>query len=359
MACSNQVVRFALSDANGVTGFSVSSKIEAGAAGLLARGSQQVGGVCTDYSGNIYVTDPSQHCIIKIDEGGRVSNFAGTPGTSGNNGVTKVANNSAEFNTPLGICCDKSNNLYVADSGNNMIRKISSGYVTNVAGSSAAASGFVDGVGSVARFNAPSGIAVDNAGIIYVADTDNNAVRKITMNGDVLTIFGNVSSGASGDEENVEANGQTAGLSAPKDVAVDAEGNVYVLDSGNNKIKKIVPRGWVYLFSGSGTAGTSLGTAGSTPATAQSFTCEYETLSMCDTDASGNLFVVDFAETATRLLKVNYNGVPAEVADFQGTAVVACPVAVAVSPGQKLFVTMSDYSEALATSSSSESSSSS
>ena len=113
MSCLNQVIRFALSDASGVTGFDVTSKVEAGATGLLARGCTQVGGVCTDYSGNIYVADSAQHCIIKIDEGGKVSNFAGTPGSASNDGVTRVANNDASFDTPMGLACDKSNRIYV------------------------------------------------------------------------------------------------------------------------------------------------------------------------------------------------------------------------------------------------------
>jgi len=354
MTCTNQIVRFALSDPSGVTGFSISSKVEAGAAGLLVRGSTEVGGICTDYSGNLYISDAAQHCIIKVDEGGRVSNFAGTPGTSGNDAAwSRVANNSAHFDTPKGICCDKSGNIYVADSGNHKIRVISGGYVNSVAGASTGVSGKVDGSGATARFYSPTGICVDATGTLYVADTDNNCVRKISPRGDVLTIAGNIATGAAGDAENVEANGQTAMFTMPLDVAVDAEGNVYVLDTGNHKIKKIVPRGWVYLHSGSGTAGTSLGTG-----TTKMYTCQYNELSYCDMDRSGHLYVVDWSENATRLLSLDYNGNPSEIADFAGTSEVQCPVAVAVTPGQKVMVTLSGYQEGMHSSSSSTSESS-
>ncbi len=373
MSCSNQVVRFALSDASGVTGFSVTSKVEAGAQGLLARGCTKVGGVCTDYSGNIYVSDMDQHCILKIDEGGRISNFAGLPGTSGNNDIanipqrvpcndTQVAGvmqgDGARFYMPMGLCCDKSNRIYVADYGNNQIRVIDSGYVSVVAGLSGKGALFVDGVGHIARFNGPKGIDVDASGILYVADLGNHALRKITPSGSVLTISGILGAAASGDGHNARANKYTAQLNSPWSVACDAEGNVYVLDTGNHKIKKITPNGWIYTHSGSGVEGHSLGTAGTTPATCQSFTCTYGDLTYCKIDKSGNLYVVDRLESWTRLLKVNYNGVPAQIADFHATAYVDCPIGVAVSPGQKLFVTFSDFETGMSSSSSSSSQSS-
>ena len=358
MSCTNQVVRFALSDASGVTGFSVTNKVEAGAGGLLVRGCDTVGGVCCDYSGNIYVSDYKQHCIIKIDEGGRISNFAGTPGASGNNGTNRVACNDASFNEPMGLACDKSNRIFVADYSNQVVRVIDSGFVSTVAGS-AGNSGFVDGSGSTARFAGPKGLDVDASGNIYVADFGNHAVRKITARGEVLTISGDIAGAGTGDEENVKADKYSKQLNTPWDVACDAEGNVYILDSGNYKIKKLTPNGWLYLHSGSGTEGTSLGDGGSLPSTCSSFTCQYGLPTSCKVDKSGNLYVIDRQEGATRLLTVNYNGEPAEIADFAGSAYVDCPIGVAVSPGQKLFVTFSDFETLVSSSSTSESSESS
>ena len=269
MSCTNQVVRFALSDANGVFGFStMTTNIEAGSTGLAAAGSTQVGYVCADYSGNYYVTDPAQHCIFKIAEGRgenqstvtkrSISVLAGLPGTSGNNNiltgsVSKVTCANARFDTPLGICCDKSNNIFVCDSGNNQIRKIDQGgYVSIVAGdSTAGTAGFVDtgawvtpgGAKTASQFNTPTGICADSAGTLYVVEAENHSLRKIMPNGDVLTISGLITASGTGDEENCKADKYSKQLNDPKDCAVDLEGNVYVLDSGNYKIKKFVPRG--------------------------------------------------------------------------------------------------------------------
>ena len=384
MSCSNQVVRFALSDIgplgfDGVTGFDITTKIQAGAVyGLLARGCTQVGGVCSDYSGNIYISDAAQHCIIKVDESGRVTNFAGLPGTSGNNdtavsGITTPkrvpcndssasAGDGARFNEPWGICCDKSNRIYVADYGNHQIRVIDSGYVSAVAGL-ATTSGFVDGSGITARFNNPKGIAVDNSGNLFVVDHTNHALRKISPRGNVVTVAGN---GSGGDGENITPTAAGTGWTGPSrvaclqdpwDVCVDPKGIAYILDSGNNKIKKLLPNGTLLLHSGSGTSGHSLGTAGTTAATAQPYTCTYGLLTFCSMDKSGNMYVVDRLEGWTRLLLVAGNGVPAEIADFHGSAYVDCPIGVTVTPAQKIYVTFSNLETGVSSSSSSSSSS--
>jgi len=360
MSCSNQVVRFALSDAAGVgpSGLNISSKLEAGASGLLVRGSTAVGGVCVDYSGNMYVSDPVQHCILKIDEGGRISLFAGLPGTSGNNSaLMNVAALSARFYYPMGLACDKSNNIYVADTDNNQIRVISSGRVSLVAGDGAQVTGFTDGVGAAASFNAPFDVAVDDAGVLYVADTNNHAIRQI-KDGTVLTLVGNINAGVGGtaaDAENVRASQFVPALRNPRSVAVDAAGQLFVCDSGNRKIKKIIQSGTltkILLHSGSGAAGRNLGTA---------LTSTYNDLWFCSLDRSGNLYVVDFEESGdTRLLTIDREGVPSVIADLNGvTNAGTCTIGVAVSPGQKLFVTMSDAAADTYSSSSSSSSQSS
>ena len=139
---ANSILRLTLSEiassaATGVnlTNADVVAKLEAGPTGLLAKGSTSIGGICTDNSGNIYVSDMDQHVILKVDEGGRISVYAGEAGTSGRNGtLTKVAALTARFNTPKGLACDASGNVYVADSGNNQVRVIHQGYVSHLEG---------------------------------------------------------------------------------------------------------------------------------------------------------------------------------------------------------------------------------
>jgi len=355
---TNRVVRFALSDAGAtaalgvnLTNAEVLAKREAGATGLLARGGTAVFGICHDYSGNMYVTDSVQHCVLRIDEGGRISIFAGLPGTAGD--VLGV-NASARFNTPKGIVCDRSGNVFVADSENNKIKIIAGGSVNTVAGSS---KGNVNGVGPAAKFNNPVDVAVDKAGTLYVADLGNHSLRRI-KDGAAITIAGN---GTAGDAENVLASSSTATFSSPEGVTVDASGNVYVLDNANRKIKKVVPNGWVYLLSGSGAQGRSLGTQYN-----ESYTCSYDNLVSCDVDESGNLYVIDLGTvsvTDTRLIKVDYNGKPGVIAEFSATNDNLIVRNVMCTPGQKILITsattVGEYSSSSSSSSSVDSSSSS
>ena len=359
---TNQVVRWTLGDAVNPTNVEISAQVEAGIQGLLAKSCTEVGGVCVDYSGNIYVSDAAEHVIYKIAEGGLISTLAGEAGTSGNNGsLMNVPCIDARFNTPKGLACDKSNNIYVADSGNNQVRIIRNATEVGVLAGTGVA-GLTDGTYNDVEFDNPSDVAVDNSGTVYVADTGNEAVRRI-RDGATITFVGN---GVAGDAENgvyvYSSGANIAALDAPSAVAVDPEGSVYICDAGNYKIKKVTTGGRIYLHSGSGVQGHSLGTAGN-----QAYTCEYDSLKYCDIDRSGNLYVID-AETVidtvgTKLIKVDYDGVPAVIADFDGTFG-DNSVGVAVSPNQTLFVTMAgeaadSYSESSESTSSSSSSSSS
>lgn len=349
MTCVNQVVRFGLGDAAGVTGFSVTNKVECGVTALLAKGSTAVGGICVDWSGNIYVTDPAQHCIYKIAESGWITTLAGLAGTSGNNGVTTVANTLARFNTPKGICCNRSGEIFVADTGNNQIRVIRGGYTSTVAGAANGASGFVSASGSTARFDAPFGICVDIAGVLYVTDFNNHAIRRI-KSGVVSTLAGN---GSSGNLSNIQCLGaNVACLSSPTGIAVDDAGMLYICDTGNKKVKKLTPNTRLYTFSGTGAAGRSLGT----DALYRMFTCTYNSPESIAVEKSGKVYLLDYSPDNTRLLMLDTNGNPAEVADFHASGYSACPFAITVSPGQKIFVTFSPIGEALGSSSSSSSS---
>ena len=132
---TKEIVLFKLSDvaanaynAINITNANLAAKAIQGATALAAKGLTNIGGMCVDYSGNIYVTDYAQHVILKVTEGGKVNTVAGLAGTSGGNtALQNVVCSAARFNTPMGIACDKSGNLYVADSGNNQIRIIRNG----------------------------------------------------------------------------------------------------------------------------------------------------------------------------------------------------------------------------------------
>lgn len=190
-------------------------------------------GVAVDGAGNVYVTDTANNTVRKITSSGTVTTLAGVART---NGSTDGTGTAARFSNPSGVAVDSSGNLYVTDSGNHTIRRITpAGVVTTFAGL-AGSTGSSDGSGTLARFNAPSGIAIDSAGNLYVADTGNHAIRKITSARAVTTIAGRA--GVSG---STDATGDTARFLEPTGITVDAAGNVYVADTSNNTIRRGVP----------------------------------------------------------------------------------------------------------------------
>jgi len=198
-------------------------------------------GVAVDTSGNIYVADTGNSRIRKITPERVVSTFAG----SGTDGFADGTGTDAQFHHPNGVAVDTLTlgNIYVADTGNSQIRKITSERaVSNFAGSSSY--GFADGTGTAAKFFSPAGVAVDSLGNIYVADEDNHRIRKITPGGEVSTIAGSTRGFKNGF-------GTAAQFYAPQGVAVDSSGNIYVADTSNHRIRKITPKRVVSTIAGS------------------------------------------------------------------------------------------------------------
>ena len=198
-------------------------------------------GVALDLQGNLYIADAGNHRIRKVTPAGVVSTFAG----SGTMGWQDGPADQARFNQPLAVAVDGNGNVYVADSENHRIRKISSaGQVSTLAGSGIPT--LINGQGQAAAFQRPGGIAVDNRGNVYVGDTGNNSVRMISPSAMVSTLAGNMAGGY--------VDGPTAGARflRPAGVAVEPGGGlVYVADSGNSRIRKIAG-GMVSTLAGSG-----------------------------------------------------------------------------------------------------------
>ncbi|MEO7692686.1 MAG: IPT/TIG domain-containing protein [Chryseolinea sp.] len=193
-------------------------------------------------SNDVYVTD-AQNCKIKrITPDGTVSSFVGRFGFV--DGVKDVA----AFNFPNGAVMDKNGNIFVAEEGSHAIRKIDkNGNVTTLAGNGSA--GYVDGKGAIARFQNPSGIAIDKNGLLYVADQFNNRIRTVTMDGVVATLAGTGVAGF------FDAPGTLATFNRPVGLAVDGDGNVFVGDLFNHIIRKISASGAVATIAGTGAAG--------------------------------------------------------------------------------------------------------
>jgi trimeric autotransporter adhesin len=239
--------------------------------------------ITTDGAGNVYVADYGNNLIRKITPAGVMTTLAGS-GAAAELDNTGAA---AKFNGPDGIAYDGVANLYVSDAGGHVIRKIviATGVVTTYAGI-AGSSGTTNGTLLTSKFNAPAGLSIDAAGNIYIADQGNNLIRMIA-GGTVSTLAG---SGAVGAANGI---GVAASFNAPNDLVADQSGNVFVADYLNNLIRKIVvSTGAVGTFAGS--------TAGYTDATG--LAAKFGNLSSIGIDASGNLLVADLGNQRIRLV---------------------------------------------------------
>ena len=273
-------------------------------------------GVAVDAAGNVYVADSGNHRIRKVTHAGVVTTMAGsgTPGFADGTGA------NASFNFPNDVAVDAAGNVYVPAFSEYRIRKVTpAGVVTTLAGSGAVAN--VDGTGGAASFEGPRSVATDVAGNVYVGDGDR--IRKVTPTGIVTTLAGRGSPGFS------DGRGTGAGFSGPNGLVVDAEGNIYVADTQNRRVRKVTSAGVVTTLAGS-TDGRACGPnpAGITLAA-----------------AAGALYISDSADQ--RIRKVTLAGVATTVAGdapgfFQdGTGAGArfnTPTGIAISPTGTFYV---------------------
>jgi len=243
-------------------------------------------GVAVDALGNVYVADFCIDVIRKITPGGVVTTLAGSAGVTGcSNGM----GTAASFNHPEGVAVDSSGTVYVADTENQLIRKISPGGVVTTLAGSAGVTGATNGTGTSATFSYPAGVAVDFSGTVYVADNMNPLIRKISPGGVVTTLAG--SAGVTGA---TNGTGTSATFSYPDGVSVDIFGNVYVTDSWNQLIRKITPGGVVSTLAGSGAYGSTNGSL-----TSSSFAYP----SGLAVDTSGHVYVADMQNNLIRKIQ--------------------------------------------------------
>ncbi len=267
-----------ITPAGGVTTLAGAAEVKGNADGIGAAARfNNPCGVATDSAGNVYVADSGNHTIRKITSAGGVTTLSGTVEVKGS---TDGVGAEVCFDDPCGVATDSAGNVYVADSGNQSIRKITpTGGVTTLAGA-AEVKGNADGIGAAARFNRPRGVATDSAGNVYVADSGNHTIRKIMPSGGVTTL-----AGKAGKRGSTDGNGPAARFNNPSDVATDSAGNVYVSDSLNRTIRKITSSGWVTTLAGMAGA---YGSRDGIGAVAR-FSCP----SGVATDSAGNVYVSD------------------------------------------------------------------
>ncbi|HEX5218942.1 MAG TPA: NHL repeat-containing protein [Verrucomicrobiae bacterium] len=262
-------------------------------------------GVAVDTAGNIYVADTGNGTIRKITLDGQVTTFAGYPGVFGS---ANGAGTSARFFGPQGITVDYVGVIYVADTANATIRKISStGLVAPFAGSASNYNSF-DGTAANANFHQPEGLAVDASRNVYVADAWNHTIRKITQSAVVTTL-----AGLAGNPGSVDGTNSKARFNRPSGIAADNVGNLFVTDSLNHTVRKITPAGLVTTIAG--LAGV-WGSADGTNSGARFFLPQGITM----LNAS-NLVVVDSGNQTLRKISVSgTNWVVTTLAGLQGVA---------------------------------------
>ena len=252
-------------------------------------------GIAVDTRGRVYIADRWNHRIRVLDTNtGLVSTLAGT----GTIGQTNGPGDVAQFHSPWGIACDSIGNVYVADTKNQLIRKIdTSGMVTTIAGSTF---GVADGPGPVAKFADPTGITLDKNGNIYVCDHVAHTIRRISTTGFVSTIAGKAF-----EEGDVDGPGSSARFNRPYGIQLDYAGNIIVADEWNHKIKQVTPDGTSTTLAGSGSLGSADG-----PALSAGFNYPWDVVS----DKDGVIYVMDGYNYVMRKIE---NG---EVTTFVGEA---------------------------------------
>ena len=299
--------------------------------------------VATDAAGNVYVTDSENHRVRRIDTAGVISTYAGTGqrGFSGDGGPAV----QAALYYPSGVAADGAGNLYVTDPGNNRIRKVdSTGAITTIAGSGEEGFSGDGGPAVQAALSYPAGVAVDGAGNVYVTGYESNRVRRIDTAGVISTFAGSGEEGFSGDGGPAVLAQLNIGHDGFLFVATDGAANLYIADSGNNRIRKVDATGTITTIAGMGEEGFS-GDGGPAVQAALSYPAGMAV------DGSGNVYIADAGNHRVR--RIDTAGVISTFAGsgeegFSGDggpavqAALSYPVSVAVDGSGNLYVAGSE-----------------
>jgi len=270
-----------------------------GTQGFLGSGRSALGaemngptGVAVDGAGNVYIADAQNNVIRKVTASTGVIAIVAGNGTAGYSGDGGAAIR-AQLYAPTGVALDAAGNIYVADTNNNVIREVNiiTGNITSVAGTGVAGYSGDGGVATNAQLNSPTGIAIDAAGNIYIADAQNNAIREVNvLNGNILTVAGNSTGGDSGDG----GPAKSAKLNFPLSVAVDGAGNIYIADTLNERIRKVsASTGIIAVFAGKG----AWGYAGDGAAAVNA---EFSNPTGLSVDVAGNVYIADIGNSVIR-----------------------------------------------------------
>ena len=278
-------------------------------------------GTAIDHEGNLYIADTLNHRIRKVDSNGIITTVAGI-GKAGNTGDNGLAT-AAKLRNPTAIVFDNNGHLYIADSGNHRIRKVSgqrtrkpsaNSIITTVAGNGRSGYQGDNGPATGARLNNPTGLAVDSQNNLYIADTDNHRIRKVDLTGTITTVAGNGNKGYSGDGDPATA----AQINAPTGLEVDSTGNLFIADRNNHRIRKVDTEGIITTFTGTGKPGTA--TDGIIASVAQISQPTDVAL-----DQYGNLYIADKGNNTIRKIgeKDGEDGAapPHQIADCPNTEV--------------------------------------
>jgi hypothetical protein len=239
--------------------------------------------VAVDRQGNVYIAEKGNRRVRKVSRGGTITTFAGGGSALGDGGTAT----SALLRFPIGVAVDDQGNVYIADADDHKVRKVSGGTITTFAGTGKYGYSGDGGPATSARLNGPTGVAVDGQRNVYISDADNYRVRKVSPDGTITTVAGSGASGSSGDG----GPATSARLNQPEGVAVDGQGNLYIADAYVHRVRKVSRGGTINAFAGGGSA---LGDGG--PATSAQLSQPFGVA----VDGQGNVYISEYADHRVR-----------------------------------------------------------